>query len=230
MKKNWMNRRNWKMKKKTEKIIQRFSKEQRLAHWAFAISFFILLGSGLILMLPSLSGLAADGTSRWLHRVGAVVFMLVPLYYYLTAKEGLTALVKDSFTFDQDDRKWLMKFFQYFFGRVKGMPPQGRINAGEKLHHALVIITFFTISISGLVLWVGNGALNQNIFLLMIIIHDVSMFIMLVLTIGHLYFTFVYGALGGMITGYVTETYARLEHAKWLAELENKQVKGGAGK
>jgi cytochrome b subunit of formate dehydrogenase len=40
------------------------------------------------------------------------------------------------------------------------------------------------------------------------------------LLVGHLYFTFVYKALSGMTKGYVDVDEARLEHAKWVEELE----------
>ena len=44
-----------------------------------------------------------------------------------------------------------------------------------------------------------------------------------VLLVGHLYFTFVYDALSGMVSGYVSESYARLEHAKWFARLPRRE-------
>jgi formate dehydrogenase subunit gamma len=43
--------------------------------------------------------------------------------------------------------------------------------------------------------------------------------------IGHLYFTLVYDAFSSMLTGFVTEEYAKMEHPKWLEELpENEFV------
>jgi hypothetical protein len=49
--------------------------------------------------------------------------------------------------------------------------------------------------------------------------HDLSMLGLSVLLIGHVYFTFLYDAFSAMRTGFVTEEYARMEHAKWLAAL-----------
>ena len=40
------------------------------------------------------------------------------------------------------------------------------------------------------------------------------------LLIGHLFFTFTYKALSGMTSGYVPELEARLEHSKWVDEIE----------
>jgi formate dehydrogenase subunit gamma len=52
-------------------------------------------------------------------------------------------------------------------------------------------------------------------------VHDIAMLVLTVLLIGHLYFTFVYKALSGMTTGYVPLEEAKLEHSKWVAELEH---------
>ena len=51
------------------------------------------------------------------------------------------------------------------------------------------------------------------------IVHNLAMFVLTVLLVGHLYFTYVYSALSGMTTGYVSEEEARLEHAKWVDSL-----------
>lgn len=207
------------MQGKSDRIL-RFSRPQRVAHWIFTLAFAVLTFTGLSLMVQGLSGLAVGGTSRLLHRIFAVLFLLAPVYYLLFDGAGLKRLVRDSFTYDADDWRWLKAMPGYILGRAKGMPPQGRINAGEKLHHAAIIILFWVVSLSGLFLWLGRDRLDAELFGWMLIAHDVSMTLMVLLTLGHIYFVFVYGALGGMVTGYVSRAYARLEHAKWLAEVD----------
>ncbi|KUO49745.1 MAG: hypothetical protein APF76_00415 [Desulfitibacter sp. BRH_c19] len=206
---------------KQEKLYLRFNKTQILIHWVFAGSFFVLAGSGLILIVPGLSALAASGVSAIAHRVAASLFMLSVVAYYIKERNGLKRLVKESFSYDKDDIIWITKMFQYFLGKTKTMPPSGRLNGGEKLHHALIVITFFTISISGLTIWFGSN-ISASLFLMMIWIHNLSMFLMLCLTVGHVYFTFVYGALPHMITGYTTESYAK-KHIKWLRALKENE-------
>lgn len=203
-----------------QELVARFSRAQRIAHWLFTAAFCLLTFTGLVLIFPALSSLAVGGVSRQIHLVAAVLFLATPAYYALFDRNGLGRLVRDSFTYDRDDIRWLLGFPRYVLGFAKNMPPQGRINAGEKLHHALIIILFFVISLSGIALWAGKPVLGVELFSWMLIAHDLSMFAMVLLTIGHLYFVFVYGALGGMITGYVTRAYARMEHAKWLTELD----------
>lgn len=205
--------------KAVERMIPRYRKAQRLMHWLFTLAFFVLLFSGLALFVPGLSELAASPAGRVLHRVAAVVLMLVPVLYLLLDRQGLGQLIRDSFTYDQDDRTWFKHFIPYVFGKARNLPPQGRINAGEKLHHAAIILGFVVISITGLMLWFWES-IPATTRLATLLVHDIAMIALALLTIGHVFFVFVYGAFSGMWNGFVTERYARLEHPKWLKEMD----------
>ena len=199
--------------------ILRFRAGPRLMHAMLASSFIILLGTGYILFWPLMSQYAAGGFSRWLHRIGAVIYMAIPFVYLMVDRRAAKELLWDSFHYDRDDGKWLLHFFRYFLGHAEGMPPQGRLNAGQKLHHAGVVIFSAAIVASGIVLWAGKGELGGSMLALAAIVHDIAMFVLTVLLVGHLYFTYVYHALSGMVSGYVDEEDARLEHSKWVAAL-----------
>jgi formate dehydrogenase subunit gamma len=207
------------MSESNERLVLRYLRPQRLAHWLGATGFLLLLMSGLILLFPPLSFLAAGGWSRLMHQIGAILFIAWPLVYAILYPDGLKQLLKDSFTYGRDDWEWAKKAPGYFFGHAHGMPPQGRINAGEKFHHAASILAFVAVTLSGLVLWFGKGALGAEALAVTAILHNLSMLALIVLFVGHLYFTFVYDALSGMWSGYVTEEYAQMEHAKWLENL-----------
>jgi formate dehydrogenase subunit gamma len=211
------------MKRGHEHQILRFRAGPRIMHAMLASSFLILLVTGYVLFWPLMSEYAAGGFSRWLHRVGAVIYMAIPFVYLLVDRQAAKELLWDSFHYDRDDVKWLLHFFRYFLGHADGMPPQGRLNAGQKLHHAGVVIFSAVIVASGLVLWFGKGALGANGLALAGMAHDIAMFVLTVLLVGHLYFTYVYNAISGMVTGYVEEEDARLEHSKWVAELEEEK-------
>lgn len=191
----------------------------RIIHALLASSFLILLLSGLTLLVPSLSSFAAGGWLRQLHSLGAVLFMAVPILYLIVDRPALKELLWDSFHYDRDDWNWLKRAYRYFMGYCEAMPPQGRLNAGQKLHHAGVIIVAASIVVSGLVMWFGKGTLGPSGLAGAAIVHDMSMVILTVLLVGHLYFTFVYDALSGITTGYIPEEAARLEHAKWVETL-----------
>jgi formate dehydrogenase subunit gamma len=204
-----------------EEKIPRYAPQQRIHHWLLAVAFVGLLATGLAILL----GAPADvlRATGLVHRAAAILLTVAPLYYAVTYPKGLLTLLRDSFTYDKDDVQWLIHAPAYFIGHAEQMPPQGRINAGEKVHHALVTVSLVAIAVSGYVLWLGKGG-NPTAFLAAGLIHDLSMAILTVLFVGHLYFTFVYQALGAMIDGTVTRRYAQLEHRKWLDALDGRQA------
>ena len=209
------------MNKQPDDKILRYRPGQRMVHAVLAISFLLLLLTGLAILWRPLTIFDAGSISRYLHRLGAIGFMLVPLLYLVIDWRGAKELIIESFTYDRDDWAWMKRSRQYFFGRAAGMPPQGRLNAGQKIHHAGVIIMSFFVVASGLVMWFGRDVLTQNTLAVTVIIHDISMFVLTVLLVGHLYFTYVYKALSGMTTGYIDRAAAELEHAKWVKEIDS---------
>jgi formate dehydrogenase subunit gamma len=207
-----------------EEKLLRYRVGQRVVHAVLATSFLLLLFTGLMILWQPLTQFARDGTSGIIHRVGAVLFMLVPILYLLVDRRGAKELLVESFTYDKDDIAWFKHAGRYFIGRAVGMPPQGRLNAGQKLHHAGVVITSATVVFSGFIMWWGKGSLSPSGLAFTAIIHDLSMLALTVLLVGHLYFTFVYKALSGMTTGYVSKEDAAIEHPKWVEEVEHQAV------
>ncbi len=201
--------------------IPRYNVVQRIGHWANALAFLSLLITGLFLFLWPLSPLAGSA-SRLIHRIAAVVLFLGPLCYLAADRAGFLHLLRASFTYSRDDLIWFLKSPVYFLGIAKGLPPQGKINAGQRVHHALTIIFYNLIAVSGLLMWFGAARIPKRLFLGSLLVHDVSMSILTVLLVGHIYFTFVYGALDGMIKGTISRVYAQIEHPRWLQDLAGK--------
>jgi formate dehydrogenase subunit gamma len=203
--------------------VLRYRLGPRIVHALLALSFLILLCTGLTLLWPPLSRLAAGGLLRQLHYIGAVLFMAVPFVYLIVDRPAIKELLWDSCHYDRDDWNWFKRSYYYFVGRCEAMPAQGRLNAGQKLHHAGVVIFSASIVFSGLVMWFGKGMLGSNGMAMAAIIHNLSMLILAGLLVGHLYFTYVYNALAGMVRGYIPEEEARLEHSKWVRSLPEKE-------
>ncbi len=213
------------MASESVRLVRRYLPTQRLVHWVGVPAFLVLLVTGIALLVPPFSYYAAGGASRMIHKIASFVLAALPIVYVVLNPKAAKELLKESFTYTRDDLEWFKHMPAYFLGRTKGLPPQGRINAGQKLHHAATFIMFVSIGVSGWVLMFGKGQLGPDGLALAAMIHDLSMLGLTVLMIGHMYFTFVYDALSGMLRGYVTEEYARMEHSKWLEELpENEFV------
>lgn len=209
-----------------EEKLLRYRVGQRIVHALLATSFLMLLFTGLMILWQPLTLWARDGTSGLIHRIGAILFISVPILYLIVDRRGAKELLVESFTYDKDDIEWFKHAGRYFIGRAVGMPPQGRLNAGQKLHHAGVVITSATVVFSGIFMWYAKGNLGAEGLALAAMIHDLSMLALTVLLAGHLYFTFVYKALSGMTTGYVSKEDAEIEHPKWVEEIEHQQATG----
>ncbi len=204
----------------TPHLVRRYVPAQQVIHWIGVISFFMLLLTGVALLFPPLSFLAKGGTSGVIHRIGAIAFILLPALYLLRMPRKALDLVRESFTYDREDLAWFKHMPGYFLGSTRNLPPQGRLNAGQKLHHAATFLMFNTVTLSGLIMWFAKGQLGPDGLSWVVIVHDISMLGLSVMMIGHVYFTFLYGALSGMVTGKVTEEYARMEHSKWFESLQ----------
>ncbi len=199
--------------------ILRYKLVQRIGHWVNVVAFLVLAITGLFLFFWPL-GPFASASSRLLHRIFAVVLVLGPIFYFVADRHDFVHLLKASFTYSREDLQWFIKAPLYFVGLAKDSPPQGQINAGQRVHHALTIICYNLVAWSGLLMWFGVGRISGQVFLGALTVHDISMAVLIVLMIGHMYFSFVYGAMDGMIKGTISRVYAQVEHPRWLQELE----------
>ena len=208
--------------------ILRYRTRQRIVHAVMASSFLVLLVTGLALVWSPLAFLAAGGWSRYLHRIAAVAFMAVPFLYLVLDRAGAKEVMVESFMYDRDDVSWFRYMYRYALGRTAEMPPQGRLNAGQKLHHSAVIVFSAVIVITGLILWWLKAGLTPTQLAWTAIIHDLSMLVLTLLLVGHIFFSYVYTAWSSMATGYVSKDDMEMEHIKWVEELEHEGAQGSS--
>ena len=194
--------------------VRRFSRTERILHWANAVGFFFLLATGLILYLPSLAVLVGRRPLiQDLHFWSGVGWVsLLVLIVLLGDRLGLKRLAREVDRFDRDDVRWLL-------GRRPA--PQGRLNAGQKLNVALTAAFTVLFLVSGLLLWFGERNTRFR-FASTVLLHDGLMYVALALLVGHLYLAVVNPAtrhaLRGMTLGNVDVEWARRHHPKWRQE------------
>ena len=200
------------------RYVTRFSRTERTLHWVHAGAFLVMLATGLILYLPSLSGAVGrrpfvkdvhiDTAIAWAAAIALVVV--------LGDRPGLRRTLRELEVFDRDDRLWLRRIPR----------PQGRFNAGQKLNAALTASFALLFAVSGLLLWYGERD-NRFRFASTILLHDGLMFISITVVLGHLYLALIYPstrhALRGMTTGSVRRDWAWQHHRKWI---EGRQSSG----
>jgi formate dehydrogenase subunit gamma len=194
--------------------VERFTLTERLLHWVHASAFFVLLGSGLVLYIPSLS--VAVGRRPFVKDVhfwtgiswaGAILLIVA-----LGNRKALARTVREIDVFDRDDRRFLAGHTEV---------PQGRFNAGQKVNAVVTAAFAVLFFVSGLLLWYGERdtrfRLSGTVFL-----HDALMYASVVIVVGHLYLSLVHPAtrhaLRGMTLGSVREDWAHFHHEKWTRE------------
>ena len=203
---------------RTGELINRFSLNQRTAHW-FAAGIFWLLGiTGLILLYGRfvlIPLLGAEGFSITASACKEAHNLIGPLF--LLAVLALFVLyIKDNF-FNRGDLTWIAKGGGMFGGHVSA----GRFNAGEKTWFWLVMLFGFALCITGLILDFAVFGQGREIMALSHVIHGISAILLISVSFGHIYLgtAGVEGTLEGMTTGYVDASWAKSHHDQWYEEI-----------
>jgi formate dehydrogenase subunit gamma len=197
------------------RYVRRFSRTERALHWVHASAFLVLLGSGLVLYLPSLAAeIGRRPLVKDVHLFTALAWAVALVsVVVLGDRRGLRATARELDVFDADDRGWLL-------GR---RAPQGRFNAGQKLNAALTAAFAVLLAVSGVLLWLGERDTRFR-FDSTIVLHDVVAYVSVALLAGHLYLAVVHPttrhALRGITVGTVREDWAREHHAKWPTDAQ----------
>jgi len=204
--------------------VERYRKPTRILHWIHSGSFVFLFLTGLVLFLPPLAFLAEDSWTRVIHRIAAVIFVVIPLWYLITNWKASWKSIREAFTWGAEDLGWLKAApFYYFLGDDKAMPPQGHMNSGQKLWWVMVIIFGVIFVITGLILWAFKAIAPAGLLQWTVFIHDVAF-----ITTGAMFFVHIYlsvlhplmtEAWGSMARGKVSAEYAKSHHGKWYEEI-----------
>jgi formate dehydrogenase subunit gamma len=187
--------------------VARFGGTERTLHWVHATAFLAMLATGLALYLPLLAQLLSDRPlMKALHLLAATAWLTaLALIALLGDRRALRRTRRDLERFTTDDLRWLRR----------RPAPQGRFNAGQKVHATVQAALAVLFTVSGALLWLGER--NTDFRLPgTIALHDVAMFAGVALVAGHVAMAFATrGALEGMLHGTVPVDYADRHHARW---------------
>lgn len=212
-----------------EAYVKRHSKGFIAFHWINAVSFFLLFLTALPLYSNKFLFLYATfgaGTMQTLHHILGVVFILNPIIAItITCRKDMVNLIKEIFRFDSSNIKFLTKFPKEVLGmKVKDMPKQGFYNGGERINILVQAVFWLGFAITGLILWLGQGAISPGVRTVLIPIHSICASLGLAAVIGHIFLAVVMysDSLHGMKDGTIKESYAKSHHGAWVDELEAK--------
>jgi formate dehydrogenase subunit gamma len=193
-------------------FVQRFSRTERAIHWIHAGAFFLLLATGLVLYLPSLSiAVGNRPLVKAAHIYVAVAWAVALLLVVLVGdRRGLRETLRDLDRYDGDDRRRL----------TARSAPQGRFNAGQKVNAALTAAFAVLFAVSGFLLWYGERDADFR-WTSALLLHDLLTIVSVLLLSGHLYLALIHPptrhSLRGVVRGSVRADWAARHHSKWIA-------------
>ncbi|PMH46532.1 formate dehydrogenase subunit gamma [Vibrio sp. 10N.286.49.B3] len=212
--------------KRTGKTIKRWSRLDRALHWSMAFTFLTLAFSGLMLVYGKHFLKPYIPTDLWgfiIHLAKQYHNYVGPLFFILLVFVLLKWWRKSLFT--KTDITWFMKFGG-MVGKYKGTHPSaGFSNGGEKAIYWLLIVFGAIAAISGLVLDFPIFGQTRRDMELSNLVHMFSALILICGFIFHIYIGLfgMEGALEGMVTGEVDETWAKEHHDLWYNEVKDNQ-------
>ena len=206
---------------KGNRLIVRYTPNERTNHWITAICFILLALSGLALFHPSMAFLyAVLGGGQWtriLHPfIGCVMFisfLILALRFW------------HHNYLDQADIQWMKQIGDVLNNREERLPAIGKYNAGQKLLFFTMVICMLLLLLSGIVIWrrYFSFYFPMDLIRLAALVHAFAAFVLMVGIIVHIYAAlWIKGSVGAMTRGTVTYGWARKHHPNWFREIIGK--------
>lgn len=210
-----------KLKGEHAKVV-RYSGIARINHWITAISFVLLMVSGLALFHPSLFGLSVlfggGENMRWLHPWLGVVLSISYLILFLRFfKANLP---------EGTDIKWLSKIRYVIAGDEEHLPEVGKYNVGQKAVFWSQALIIPIMLVTGIGLWQQWGSVIGSAIGIhatieqqrwAAVIHAAVAVLAIVVWMIHVYAAiWVRGTMSAMTEGIVSGGWAWRHHRKWL--------------
>ena len=184
-----------------------FSVFTRLVHWMGAISFSLLMITGLMVLFGKLLG---GGTlimyGRNVHLVSASFFVLVAVFMFLIWLKDMLPMPYDI--------AWLFIMGGYLSNKKKPIPA-GKFNAGQKMWFWLATVGGGVMAYTGWYLYTFQATTDQ--LRLMALIHNFLGAVLVALFLVHLYIALfaISGAVQSMITGYKPKEEVEILHSRY---------------
>ncbi len=211
--------------------VARFGVATRLAHWALAGPFVVLLLSGLTNFAPSVKALQLGGERFFatLHVItgfgalAAIVVLVLPQLARASSRADFLEMAR----FRLNDYLWLQHQVLTAAGMRSVAPPVGKFNGGQKVNAALSFGATTVLLGTGLILGISfvskrffTAAFVESVFPW----HTWVALAFIPVLAGHLYLAVVNPAtresLRAITTGRVRRAWAARHHGAWLSRLE----------
>ncbi|MCQ2028972.1 formate dehydrogenase subunit gamma [Stutzerimonas zhaodongensis] len=202
--------------------ILRYGWWTRVNHWLIAISFTLLVLSGLALFYPFFFGLTSlFGGPEPTRIVHPYIGVFMSLFFIIQA----VRFFGDNL-FRRHDVQWMKQIRDVLGNRDERLPPVGKNNAGQKLVYWIFLATVPILLVTGIVLWRPWIADDMPVWALRwaVTIHAYTAFIAIITLVIHIYSAiWVKGSVRAMTQGRVSHAWARHHHGLWYDEVRRKE-------
>jgi formate dehydrogenase subunit gamma len=207
-----------------KRTVKRYRKLAIVLHWLHAAAFLILLFTGAVTFFRG-EGFSSFYFAKILHRVAAILFMAVPVLNYLLDPRAVLDFIRETFTWNRDDLEWLKAAPDYYFGGAEErMPPQGRVNTGQKAWQVIILFTGLVFVATGITLWGFRYALALPVYQWLLFVHGTAFVAVVLMFIVHVYLGVFHPrsseSLHSMLDGKISPDYASKHYRKWYERQE----------
>jgi len=189
------------------KQVYYFNLFARCIHWCAAISFALLVITGLLIIFGSVvGGGALVRSGRTIHLICAVIFSASALLMlFIWARDMLYAPY---------DFLWMLIMGGYL-SKEKKPVPAGKFNAGQKGWFWLATVGGAAMAVTGYYLYSFQG--NTDGLRIAAIIHNTLGALMVMVFIVHLYMSLfaIKGSIRSMLSGYKPEAEIKILHPRY---------------
>lgn len=198
-------------------MVRKASAFEILNHWVMAVSFFILSvsGYGFLFHVEGIGSVFGGfNQMKVIHNWVGVVFS-VSLFF------TLFSYIVEALSISGDDIAWIFKGGGYFSKKTV-VPPQGKLNTGQKLYYLTVLAAGIAITATGLIIWLRPEMADiKKWILLSHLVHNISFVLMVIAIPLHIYLATLAnpGTVRIMLYGTVPVEWARKRHPKWVQKI-----------
>lgn len=196
-------------------MIRKATTGEIINHWVMALGCILLIitGFGFLFHLP------------WLHYVFGnfnvirVVHDWTGVVFTVSLMVSMLSYLPEAIVFTHDDIEWILKGGGYLSrGGKLQIPPQGRLNAGQKGFYLLVALAGLGVALSGFAIWLLPGM--RTLILASHFVHNLCFDLFVAAIPAHIYLASLAnpGTFRIMVYGTVPVAWARKRHAAWVKE------------
>ncbi|TVU91748.1 MULTISPECIES: formate dehydrogenase subunit gamma [Halomonadaceae] len=209
---------------RTGRLLLRWTLMKRALHWTVATLFIILALTGMTLLFGKFvfRPLFGDGIWAWMIAATKVLHNYLGPIFGILLVILLVSLIKENIPKKHD---WV--WFKKGGGMIgKKHVDAGFANGGEKAWYWILATVGILVIASGFVLDFPNFNQGRDTMQWANIIHAVGALGLTAISLGHIYIGTLgtEGALEGMTTGYVDETWAKEHHNLWYEEVKDQTL------